>query len=176
LSINEEMQEHAEHAHDTFTRTAGALIALIAAFLAVVAVAGHYYATEELLAQQKASDQWAFYQAKALRRYQSEVAKDTFALMPGAEAAKAVEKYKTNQERYQKEGDEIMAQAKEFEAESAVGGHRALRLHYGEVFLELAVVLCSLAILTRRSLFIWVAVASGAGGILIAGSSLFLGH
>ncbi len=176
MSINEEMQEHAEHAHDSFTRTAGALIALIAAFLAVVAVAGHIATTEELLGQQKASDQWAFYQAKSLRRYQSEVARDIVSLMPGAAAATAAEKFKGNQERYQKEGEEIMTQAREFEAESAVSGRRALRLHFGEVFLELAVVLCSLAILTRRWLFLYVAIASGAGGILIAGSALFVQH
>ncbi len=174
MSVNEELQEHAEHAHDAFTRTTGAVMAIVAACLAVVAVAGHIATTEELLGQQKASDQWAFYQAKSLRRYQSEVARDIVSLMPGAEAVKAAEKFKTNQERYKDEGEKISEQAKEFEAESAVSGKHALRLHFGEVFLELAIVLCSLAIISRRALFLYAGIASGAAGVLIAGSVLFL--
>jgi hypothetical protein len=102
------------------------------------------------------------------------VAKDIVSLMPGAEAVKAAEKFKTNQERYKDEGEKISDQAKEFEAESASSGHRALRLHFGEVFLELAIVLCSLAIISRRSLFLYAGILSGAGGVLIAGSVLFL--
>lgn len=174
MSVNEELQELAEHAHDAFTRTTGAVMAIVAACLSVVAVAGHIATTEELLGQQKASDQWAFYQAKSLRRYQSEVARDIVSLMPGAAAVKAAEKLKTNQERYKDEGEKISEQAKEFEAESASSGHRALRLHFGEVFLELAIVLCSLAIISRRSLFLYAGILSGAGGVLIAGSVLFL--
>jgi len=40
MSVNEELHEHAEHAHDPFTRRAGAAMAIIAACLAVVAVSG----------------------------------------------------------------------------------------------------------------------------------------
>ena len=174
MSVNEELHEHAEHAHDTFTRTAGGVMAIIAACLAVVAVSGHIETTEELLTQQKASDQWAYYQAKSLRRYQSDVAKDIASLVPGAEATKVVEKYKANEERYQKDGEQISEKAHEFEKESAVSGHRALRLHLGEVLLELAIVFCSLAILSRRSMFLYVAIASSSGGVLIALSTLLI--
>jgi predicted Holliday junction resolvase-like endonuclease len=151
-------------------------MAIIAACLAVVAVSGHIETTEELLAQQKASDQWAFYQAKSLRRYQSEVARDILDQMPGEKAARAVETYAANKERYIKEGEEIQKKAKEFEAESALSGHRALRLHFGEVFLELAIVLCSLAILGKRPLFFYVAIAGAAGGVLMAAGSLLVTH
>ena len=54
-------------------------MAIIAAVLAVVSVLGHIATTEELLNQQKASDQWAYYQAKSIRRYTSEFAGDLFA-------------------------------------------------------------------------------------------------
>lgn len=176
MSVNEELHEHAEHAHDAFSRRTGAGMAIIAACLAVVAVSGHMATTEELLAQQKASDQWAFYQAKSLRRYQSDVAQDILTQLPGEKAAQAAGKYAANRERYIKEGDEIRKQAEEFQAESTLNGHRALRFHYGEVFLELAIVLCSLAILSKRSMFFYVAIAGAAGGILMAASALLVTH
>ena len=46
-----------------------ARMAIIAALLAVVSVLGQHFNTEKLSSQQKSSDQWAFYQAKDIRRY-----------------------------------------------------------------------------------------------------------
>jgi hypothetical protein len=174
MSVNEELHEHAEHAHDRFSRRAAAAMAMIAAVLAVVAVAGHMTTTEELLAQQKASDQWAYYQAKSLRRYQSEVAHEILAQLPGAGAAQAAARFRANQERYEREGEQIKGQATEFERDSALLGHRALRLHYGEVLLEMAIVLSSLAILTRRGAFLLAGVSSAVIGLGLAASSLLL--
>jgi hypothetical protein len=176
MSVNEEMQEHAQHANDPFTRKAGAGMAIIAAALAVVAVYGHLTTTEELLTQQKASDQWAFYQAKALRRYQSEVARDILNATPGEGAAKTAEKYAANFERYQKEGEEIMEKAKEFEKESELAGHKALRLHLGEVFLELAIVFSSLAILSRRSIFWYVGICGAGVGVVVSATVFLFSH
>jgi hypothetical protein len=176
MSVNEDLQENAEHAHDAFTRKAGATMAIVAASLAVVAVYGHITTTEELLNQQKASDQWAFYQAKALRRYQSEVARDVLKGMSGQEAAKTADKYSANLERYEKEGQEIQEKAKEFEHESELAGRRALRLHMGEIFLELAIVFCSLAILARRSVFWYTGVTSAVVGILVSATVFLVTH
>ena len=174
MSVNEELHENAEHANDPFTRRAGATMAIIAACLAVVAVSGHISTTEELLLQQKASDQWAYYQAKSLRRYQSDVARDIFAALPGEAAVKGAEKYKTNLERYEKEGEQIQEKAREFEAESGLMGHRALRFHFGEVFLELAIVFSSLAILTRRSMFFAAGIVGAVIGIVVGASAALL--
>lgn len=174
MSVNEELHEHAEHAHDSFTRRAGAGMAIIAAALAVVAVYGHITTTEELLAQQKASNQWAYFEAKALRRYQSDVAQDLLRAMPGQEAGKAVEKYKGNAERYQKEGEQIEEKAKEYEAESALMGHRALRFHLGEIFLELAIVFSSLAILSHRAIFFYVGISAATIGVVVGATAVLL--
>lgn len=176
MSINEELQEHAEHAHDDFSRGAGATMAIIAALLAVVAVYGHVTTTEELLMQQRASDQWAFYQAKALRRYQSEIAVDLMTVMPGAAVSKAREKYAANLERYEKEGEQIQEKAKEYSKESEVAGTKALRLHLGEVFLELAIVFSSLAILARRRVFWGIGVASAALGVVVSATVFLIQH
>jgi hypothetical protein len=172
MDLSDELKEQAEKAHDPFDRKVGATMAIVAAVLALVAVYGHISITEELLAQQRASDQWAFYQAKSLRRYQSEVARDILGAMGSAASVQLGEKYLGSAERYQKEGDEIQVQAREFEKESHTSGQRALRLHLGEVLLEIALVLASLAILTKRGGFWAAAVASSSIGAVIASTVL----
>ncbi|QOY87392.1 DUF4337 domain-containing protein [Paludibaculum fermentans] len=176
MSVNEELREHAEHAHDDFSRKAGAGMAIIAALLAVVAVYGHLMTTEELLAQQKASDQWAFFQAKSLRRYQSEVARDILKATPGDRAVAEAAKYESNLTRYEKEGEEIKDKAQELSKESALSGRRALRLHIGEIFLEMAIVFSSLAILTRKHLFWYSGITSAALGSVISATSFLILH
>lgn len=176
MSINEELQENAEHARDDFSRRAGATMAIIAALLAVVAVSGHITTTEELLMQLKASDNWAFYQAKSSRRYQSEVARDLMNSMPGGSASQIAGKYAANIERYEKEAEVIQEQAKEFGKESDLAGKKALRLHFGEVFLELAIVFSSLAILTRKRLFWAIGVGSATLGVLVSATIFLLQH
>jgi hypothetical protein len=176
MSINEELQENAEHASDNFTRRAGATMAVIAAALAMVAVYGHVETTEELLAQQKSSDQWAFYQAKALRRYQSEVALDILKSVGGVHSEEMAAKYAEDFKRYEHDAEKIQEQAKEYEKESELAGQRALRLHVGEVFLEIAIVLTSLAILTRKNMF-WLAGVLGASiGAIIGLTTLMIQH
>lgn len=170
----EELKEHAQHAQHPFDRRVAATMAIIAAALAVVSVLGHLFATEELLLQQKASDQWSYYQAKSIRRYQSEVAKDLFATMGSANSEKKAEDYKGKAEGYKKDMEEISKDATEKEKESRLRGHQALCLHIGEIFLEIAIVFSSLAILTKRPTLYWTAVSSSALGVVIAIGTVFV--
>jgi len=142
-------------------------MAVIAACLAIVAVLGHFTATEEVLLQQRASERWAFGQAKSIRRYESDIARDILNAIGNPAAAKAAQSYAANNERYEKDAEEIRRKATEFENESHLRGLQARRLHMGEVFLEIAIVLASLAILTRRS-SIWGAslIAAGVGAAI----------
>lgn len=174
MSVDEELSESSEHAKEPFDKMVAVTMAIIAAMLAIVSVLGHILTTEELLAQQKSSDQWAFYQAKAIRRYDSDIAKDILSAMPGAQAAsKSIEKYAANVERYQKDSEEIQKEAEQLAAESKVKGGQALRLHFGEVFLEIGIVFASLAILTKRRL-VWSAsmVCAGVGIVIAATGAL----
>jgi hypothetical protein len=174
MGTTEELQENAEHAHHPFDKRVAATMAIIAAALAVVSVLGHLFATEELLLQQKASDQWSYYQAKSIRRYQSEVAKDLFAAMSGAASEKKAEDYKGKAEGYKKDMEDISKDATEKETESRLRGHQALCLHMGEIFLEIAIVFASLAILTKRPMLYWTAVSSSAVGVVIAIGTVFI--
>ena len=140
-------------------------MAIIAAVLAVVSVLGHIATTEELLNQQKASDQWSYYQAKSIRRYQSEFAGDLFASLKNEAMSK---QYVQNAEKYRSDDEEIQKEAQALEKESDARGRQALRLHFGEVFLEIAIVFASLAILTKRAFIWYAAMAAGLAGAAIA--------
>ena len=148
-------------------------MAVIAAMLAVDGVMAHLLTTEELLLQQKASDQWAYYQAKSIRRYDSEVATDVFKAMHTEAAEPSVEKYKKAAEKYREDTDEISKEAKGLEAESHTKGDQAQRLEFGEVFLELGIVFASMAILTKSNLIWFASMGSAVVGLVIA-LSMFL--
>jgi len=168
MSAEEELSESVEKAKEPFDKKVAATMAVIAAALAVVSVFGQVLANEELLAQQKSSDQWSFYQAKSIRRYESDIARDLFAAIGSAASAQGAEKYAGNMERYQKDADEVQAEAQKLAAESVLKGKQALRMHFGEVFLEIGLVFGSLAILTRRPEFWYTAMASALAGSAIA--------
>jgi len=162
MSVEEEIKEHAEHASNPFDKRVAGSMAIIAAALAVVSVLSHLATTEEILQQQKASDQWAYYQAKSIRRYSSEIARDSFTAMKFAEQS---EQYAKNAEKYRKDTEEIQKEARGLEEESHLKGRQELRLDQGEVFLELAIVLGSLSILTKRPMLWYLALGGAVVGI-----------
>ena len=171
MSTAEELHEHSEHAKQPFDRMVAATMAMLAAILAVVSVLGHVQTTEELLDQQKASDQWAYYQAKSIRRYDSEVARDLFAGMKNEAMS---EQYAKNAEKYRKDDEEIQTEARNLESESHTKGRQALRLHFGEVFLEISIVFASLAILTKRGALWFASMGLGLAGVCIAATALLI--
>jgi Flp pilus assembly protein TadB len=79
-----------------------------------------------------------------------------------------VKDYSTNIEKYKKDGEEIQTQARELEEESHRKGREALRYHFGEVFLEIAIVFASLAILTKRPLLWFTSIAGATLGVALA--------
>jgi hypothetical protein len=162
-----EQAEHAEEARHPFDKRVAATMAGIAALLAIVSVLGHIATTEELINQQKASDQWSFYQAKSIRRFESEIARDVFAALKSEKTAD----YTAKAESYRKDSDGIQEKAEELVKESELRGRQALRLHFGEVFLEIAIVLASLAILTKRRVLWFSSIGGALLGVLIAGTT-----
>ena len=174
MSANEELKEGIEHAKEPFDKRVAGSMAIIAALLAIVSVAAHIDTTEELLAQQKASDQWAYYQAKDIRRYDSEIAQDFLKALKSDSTEERLKHYGDNAAKYDRDRAEIQNTAREFEAERDVKGRQALRLEAGEVFLEIGIVFASLAILTKRALGWYGAILTAGTGAVIALTALAL--
>jgi hypothetical protein len=172
MSANEEVEEHAQHAREPFDKRVAASMAIIAAMLAIVSVLGHILTTEELLHQQQASDQWAYSQAKDIRHYVAQAAHDI--INEGKGNPDVVGKYGQDDARYKSDTAGIQEKARELEQESRKSGREAFRMHAGEVFLEVAIVLSSLAILAKRQ-WLWLSgIASAAVGAAVALTALLV--
>ncbi len=166
MSAQEEVEEHVHHAHEPFDKMVAATMAIIAALLAVVSVLGQHFVTEELLMQAKASDQWSYYQAKDIRRFTAEATRDMVSdLRPGAVSQG---KYDQQATKYKSEAEGIQDQAKEYEHESERSAAKGGRFHFGEIFLEVAIVFSSLAILTKMRILYLAGVALGVAGLVIS--------
>jgi beta-mannanase len=165
MSAHEEVEEHVHHAQNPFDKIVAGSMAIIAALLAVVSVLGQHFNTEELLLQQKASDQWAFSQAKDIRRYSAQIEMDTLAAVKGDSGS--VKKYADDSSKYKQQHDQIQEQARDYEEERDQSARKANRFHLGEIFLEVAIVLSSLSILMKaRPLFFGGAAAAFIGIVI----------
>ena len=166
MSAEEEVQEHVHHAGTPFDKAVAGTMAIIGALLAVVSVLGQHYNTEKLLVQAKASDEWAYSQAKDIRHYVAQSTRDSLKdLKPGSAL---VASYDQDAKRYKKEAADIQEKARDLEKERDVLGEKADRFHLGEVFLEIAIVLSSLSILMKRSLLFWGGCTAAIAGVVIA--------
>jgi hypothetical protein len=174
-----ELEEHAEEGREhPALAPISVTMAILAVCVAVVSLLGHRAHTEELLSATQASDQWAYYQAKNIRRNNYEMGVDLLALVEfkdKQQAEKVLEKYHQQVDRYTKEQAEIEEKAKELEKESALAQTKANRFDFGEVFLEVALVITSIALLTRKRVFWVLGVLLGAGGLVVAATG-FLVH
>jgi hypothetical protein len=173
-----EMQEHAEHsAHDPSLIPVTFTMAVLAVVLAATTLLGHRSHTEELLMQSKATDQWAYYQAKNIRVHTYELFLDLLSvttLKDPAQADKVKEKYAKNLERYKDDLKEIEAEAHALESEVALAQRRANRFDLGEVFLDAAIVIVSLTLLTKRREFWQFGILMGVVGLGITLSGLLI--
>jgi len=173
-----ELQENAEHGRENPSLAPiSVTMAILAVFVAVVSLLGHRAHTEELLFQNRATDQWAYYQAKNIRRHNYEMGVDLLSMVEfkdKTQADKVREKYQKEAERYTKEQSEIEEQAKDLEKESGLAQRKANRFDLGEVFLEIALVISSLSLLSRNRFYWFLGIASGLAGLGVAATGFLL--
>jgi Domain of unknown function (DUF4337) len=173
-----EMHEHAEHAHnDPSLAPATLTMAILAVLVAIASLLGHRSHTEEVLLQNKATDQWGFYQAKNIRLHVDEFAASLMGVVETKDAeasGKLREKYVAEGERYRDELKDIQTDAKKLEEEVAAASTRANRYDLGEVFLEIGLVVTSITLLTRRKAFWYLGLVCAAVGMGATISGFFL--
>ncbi|HUO25408.1 MAG TPA: DUF4337 domain-containing protein [Candidatus Aquilonibacter sp.] len=167
----QELKEHAEHAkHDPRLAPVSLTMAVLAVVVAVVSLLGHRAHTEELVLQTKSTDQWAYYQAKNIREHEDSLFGDLAGVVAGKDgpAGQLQAKYLQEAQRYAREKKDIEAQAHDLEMGVALERNRADRYDLAEVFLEIALVITSITLLSGRRLFWYVGLFLGAVGLLLA--------
>jgi Domain of unknown function (DUF4337) len=182
--------EHAEHAahasHSEFAKRVTISIAIIAAAVACVTMLGHRTHTETLQLQTlaahkatEATDQWNYYQTKNTFHHLSELMLDQLKVFQMDASAKDLQKmcekhngiveYYAAKKNEKKAEAEALAKESEGFLEEAHKSHaRTYYFDYGEVVLQLGLVLCSLAILTKSHRLWFTGIFCAAIGAVIA--------
>jgi len=161
-----------------FTRRVAMTTAVYAVALAITSLGGNNAMKEMLLAQQQASDQWAFYQAKVIREhlYRSQKMRLELDLLERSQFMKPDVKEKADvllnkiaqeEARYNKEKKEIEQEARKLEHERDVNRAKDPYFDYAEVLLQIAIVMSSVSILSAsRPVFGFSIVAAALGALL----------
>ena len=159
----QEIEEKIEEARESADKRIGLTMATVAVLLAIATMLGHRTHTEEVLIQTKAADQWAYYQAKNTRASMHADFAELVAAIPGNE--KLGEKFRAHSEEQRSSADEIKEKAEDLEKETATTSRRASQYDTAEIFLEIAIVLSSICLLTGLRVFWAVSFVSSLAGV-----------
>jgi hypothetical protein len=162
---------HSGHSDNPLVIPVSITISILAVLVAGVTLLGHRAHTEELLRQAKASDQWAYYQAKNIRLRELQSFVDLLGVVTTQDKEKAAEirgKYAKEVERYGGDKEDISKEAKELEKERNLYQKRANHFDAGEGILEFALIICSLTLLTNNKLFWFSGILIGLIGVIVA--------
>lgn len=163
MSLEEELKEGAEHAHRSGEKQLGLTMAIVAVLLAIATLLGHRAHTEEVVLQGERNTQWVNFDTKRMQRVVHEDFATLSASLPDAQEKVAEFKEKARLEREgepakngqsAKEGTEkIREHAQELDAEMKLTQRRANYFDGAELFLEISIVLCSIALLAEMKAF-----------------------
>jgi hypothetical protein len=166
LEFKEKLEEATEHALEAAEHRARWLVylslttALIAVLAAIAALESGTYSNEALiqknealLAQAKASDQWAYYQAKGIKG----TVYATQAAAARATNPELADKSQKEADRYTAEQEEISKSAREFEGEEKKDSElsdKSLEHHhrfaYAVTMFQISIALAAVAALSRQ--------------------------
>ena len=175
-----------ERAESAFGRRVALVTAVFAVVLAIAALGGNHAMKEMLLAQQKSSNQWAFYQAKVIREHQYRGQKlrlEVDLLERGAamkpEAREKLEgllkRFEDEEKRYNAEKKDIEKDARKLEHERDFYQTKDPYFLIAEALLQIAIVMSSVSILSKsRVVFVFSLLLAGGGALLtVNGAYLF---
>jgi Domain of unknown function (DUF4337) len=109
--------------------------------------------------------------------HEDEIEADRDSIMVATDTQKAAQlhdKYKTEADRYRTDKNDIEAEAHKLEKETQLEGRRSDRFDLSEVFLEIALVVTSITLLSGRRMFWYSGIALSAIGVVVALTSVMV--
>jgi Domain of unknown function (DUF4337) len=184
-----EKAEEGEHG-EGFNKRIALVIAILALLLSFSETLGKGAQTEAVTKNIEASDLWALYQAKDIRRTLVNVAADQTVLLgagvadPAAKAAfdKQIETWRQAAELYEsdpKAGNgrkELEERAKDAEAERDLSMAKYHHYELASAAFQVGIVLASAAVITGMLALVWCAGALGALGAVLTILGLYAPH
>jgi hypothetical protein len=145
---------------------------------------GGGFSTRAVISQSQASDQWAYYQAKSIKGYVYELQKEKFELdlkankglsrTLAADYEKRIGAYKEKIERYETEKEEIRKKAEDIEKRRDDSQQHSGAFGLAAMFLQIAILLSSIAALMKKKLFWFIGMGAGCFGLLYFFNGFFL--
>jgi Domain of unknown function (DUF4337) len=191
MSAHESMEhaEHAEHASSE-NRKIALLIAIIALFLALSETLGKGAQTESIARNVEASNLWAFFQAKSIRRTVVQTAADQARLNPAAagdDAARAalqkqIEDWQKTAARYRSEPEtgegteQLSERAKHAEEERNLATAKYHHFELASAAFQIAIVLASATIITGMIALAWISGLLAVAGLAFTALGTFAPH
>jgi hypothetical protein len=169
-----EIHHESEHAIDAAGQRVGILAAVLAVLLAIVTIASHRTHTAAIIHKANSNDAWQHYQSTRVKYHNLELGENLLAVIGARNDAadKMLADYKGQKKKYEKQADEISAEAQSAQDEAERDERRALRYDLGEGFLEIALVLSSLFFISRKKMFPALGLIAGTAGIVLAVTGL----
>jgi len=190
MSAHESMEhaEHAEHASGE-NRKIALLIAVIALFLALSETLGKGAQTESIAKNVEASNLWAFFQAKTIRRTVVQTAAEQGKLAPSAgdNAAKAalqkqIDDWQKTAARYRSEPEtgegteQLSERARHAEHERDEATAKYHHFELASAAFQIAIVLASATIITGMIALAWISGLLALAGLVVGAFGVFAPH
>ena len=172
------MSGHGGHV-DPSNKKIALLIAVLALFLAISETLSKAYQTEVITKQVEASNLWAFFQAKSIRKTSTDLAIQSAQIQPSTDEAKTaamIKRWTDASKRYDSEPEtgegrkELAARAVAAQKLGNVANHKYHNLEISSGVLQVAIVLASSSIITNVMLLAWLA---GGLGVVAVGFGIF---
>lgn len=169
-----ELEDIEEARKDRFTRRVALAVAGYAVLLAITSLGGSNAMKETMLSQMQASDQWAFYQAKAIRGHIYKIERrraeaEAAARGGSRELEELAREFQREEDRYDQEKGDIKKEAEGHQSHRDLALRRDPYFDYSEVLLQIAIVMSSVAMLSGSRQVFYASVALAVvGGLLCA--------
>jgi len=142
---------------------------------------GGGFSTRAVMSQSQASDQWSYFQAKSIKGYLYELQKEKLELDlrnvkggPRGEYEKKIDGYAQKIKKYDEERTEIKKKAEELETRRDESQKHSGAFGLAAMFLQIAILLSSIAALMKRKMFWYIGMGAGCFGLLYFFNGFFL--
>lgn len=166
-----ELHEQVEKAHGKQQKGIGLTTATVAVMLAIATMLGNNAHTKKIVLETKIADWWAYSHSNDTnsRIY---MANERVAQLHGED--RAAEEFHKLYEGQKKDSDDARVMAQTLEKDSALQERKAYYCEIAELFLQVSIVLCSVALLTDLLLFWYISFVSTAAGTGLIAFGVFL--
>jgi hypothetical protein len=165
--------EHGAHGGDELATRIAVMTAVLSTVGAVFSYQGGHaqneammYKNEAVLKKTEASDQWNFYQSKSSKQNLAELGQ---ALAPAGKKSfydAEIARYRKEKTEIESEARRLEAAARQFNELSDRSLHPHQRLAQATTFVQIAISLAAITVLTRRRWLYWGSMTSAGAGIV----------